>query len=177
MISLLMAIGLAACSQKNETRDDDAVLRAVLERICQNDSIHLEIVSNRPATFDNPRFPAEWPLAPQYRRQLSARSTSTGEWAPGEICEKVRFVPPADIAATFAADVRVPPGWEKFFEAFKGAHGYVAYSRPVYSDDGKHAAILLRYHCPDLCGGSFLLELDWAEGRWSIARYASQGVS
>jgi len=168
-------LALVGCAPTAAVRDDGAVLRAVLENFCVGKTSQFSVISDAPANTYG--VPKEWPLSHDYERQLQHQPVSSPAWQAGQICAKARIVPKREIDATFANDRRVPPGWEKFFETFKGAHGYHAYSRPIYSSDGKHAVIFSDWRCDQGCGMGMVTELEWTGGHWRVIRYAGTWIA
>ena len=174
---LLIISGITACTGALDARDDVAVLHAVLEKACGNEATGPTLISNIPATYRNYSLPPDWSRSPEYDRLLSRYGARATHWDPGEICQNARIVPKSEIDATFAEDIRVPPGWEKFYATFNGAHGYFAYSRPIYSNDGKHALVFSDWHCEGLCGMGMVLELERTHGHWRVLHVAGTWIS
>jgi hypothetical protein len=77
-----------------------------------------------------------------------------------------RFMAQASIDAVFE-DGR--GSWPEFYQAFPQTAGYVRASRPVLSEDGTWAAVVIEHYCGGQCGrGLIYLLMRTPEGVWQV---------
>lgn len=58
--------------------------------------------------------------------------------------------------------------WMNFYSEYPGTAGYVRVSRPILSEDGTWAVILVEHHCGGLCGTGKLHLLMRGPSGWSV---------
>jgi hypothetical protein len=77
-----------------------------------------------------------------------------------------RFIAQASIDAVFE-DGR--GWWPEFYQAFPQTAGYVRASRPVLSEDGTWAVVVVEHYCGGTCGsGLIFLLMRTPEGAWQV---------
>jgi hypothetical protein len=60
--------------------------------------------------------------------------------------------------------------WEEFYKVFPSSRGYVQFTAPAFSADGKRALVYVSHICGGLCGTGWLVLLSGDEaGGWRIA--------
>ena len=77
----------------------------------------------------------------------------------------VRVVADSTINDLLARDTE---GWTQFIAAFDGARSLMKISLPVYSEDGRWAALYTSGSCPFRCGAGFYHELEKTRSGWRI---------
>src|SRR5215212_6952053 len=86
IILLTSVVGFAACSPAPATRDDTAVLRAVLEPACVEAKIPPTVISTAVANREYYSLPAAWSGRGRYWSNLWLRPSNTAPWQPGPFC-------------------------------------------------------------------------------------------
>ena len=156
---------------------DIAVLNAVMKTQCALRYPRRAVISNLAAGDAGAQLPSEWRGADYYDQALKARGSASASWPLMEFCPQARIVTHESIQKVFAADKRVPPGWENFNKVFDGATVLMSFSRPVFSPDGTHAIIRQNSTCGPLCGMGTISELEKRPGGWRVVRTTGTWIS
>jgi hypothetical protein len=83
---------------------------------------------------------------------------------PSARYENAQVVLESQIEAIFSGE----GWWEEFYRTFPESRGYVQFTAPAYSEDGKHALIYVSHSCGGLCGTGWLIYLSKPNGKWEI---------
>jgi len=156
-------------SADSVTSQDLRILRAVVDIACKVD-LDRVVISDRPV------IPRESALHDTDHHNLhfgidfDRRLAHEARWPRQQICPAVHIASDAAIRAALAHQTDFPRSWDYFQSKFGGAKTLMRISLPVYSDDGKHAAVYSAGTCPYHCGAGFYHELVKTPTGWKILR-------
>ena len=170
------------------TQDDYSVFRQVGEYLLRDSSVH------RVAFARETRWPhfAGVTLT-SLTAELAGRETRGQPFDHGAIRDLLfrnRSSLRLDLAPLPARGVLVSGGvlddlmshheqtWQEDLAArYSGASGYLVFSRPGFTSDGRHAAIYVELICGATCGGGYYLQLERTSGGWQLISEQEKWVS
>jgi hypothetical protein len=183
MLAVLAIVASSSCvttdaADKAPMERDIAVLRAVLQKeACGRADQKYQVVSDRPAPATSVSVPKTWRSSAALNEELARRSEEALSWTHIDVCSAVRIVEGSKIEAIFAADDRIPPGWDSFENAFPGASRLIEVSLPAFTSDGKRAVVYLDTKCGVLCGAGFYIELKRTAAGWQVTQRETAWIS
>jgi len=167
---MLVVAALSGCDPASDTRvvsaEDVRVLRALVNPFCS--SGWKQVISDVPiAPFENIAGHGDAAKA-RFGLGLDVGSPVGAKWPRGDICPSVLVVDDAVVREVLSLETSIPPRWTYFRERFDDARKLTRVSLPVYSADGRGAALYVEGTCPYACGAGFYYELRKARGEWKV---------
>jgi len=167
----LTTLSAAEVPTASATKQDIAILEAVMNGECAKAAEKIHVISDLPASVDKARVPDGWDAAEAMAltNGLVRRSNEESwKWPHVQVCEHAQVADGSAIEATFARDQRRPPGWDNFHAEFPGSGRLVKLSRPAFSKDGATAAVYIDSSCDVGCAVGLYLKLTRTKEGWRI---------
>jgi hypothetical protein len=166
--AMLVVAASSGCDPASDTRvvsaEDIRVLRALMNPFCT--SGWKQVISDVPiAPIENIAGHGE---AANVQFGPGLDSPAAARWPRGDICSSVLVVDDAVVREVLSLETSIPPRWTFFRERFDDARRLTRVSLPVYSADGRSAALYVEGTCPYACGAGFYYELRKAGGDWKV---------
>ena len=165
-----------ASASTSITRDDIAVLRAILSSGCGTTNGRYRVVSDIPVSAPDYAPAPAWPPTSLWTR-LAARVPSGIRWPHLRICAAKRIVDGTKVNSIFSRQTRIPPSWDPFYAEFPGAEGLLGISLPAFTADRNHAVVYLESTCNPLCGAGFYVGLTRRKGGWKTSHRENAWIS
>jgi hypothetical protein len=163
---------MAGLAAENFQKEDAAVLRAALHTQCQAKQGYVLLSSTTVApeeTYDMGEFDESGAFA-----DLKHRNGPSVSLPEGVACNGARPHREQELQRFFdrklvtSGKASLDEAWEKLYESFPGATGWMSVSLPGYSPKGDIAVVYTAHHCGSLCGQGFYVYLRRANGQWQV---------
>lgn len=150
------------------TSDDQQVISAVVNRLCDQKGAGYYFLSSSSATVA-PYFTPEG-VDESARRSLLDRNNNSEPLPVVDVCDGLKRMDQKEIDSYLETRGKgsLPERWMAFYEKFPDAKGVMYLSLPGYSTQGDIAVVQVSGVCGWLCGGGSFWILQRVSGHWQV---------